>query len=247
MPAAGAAGVRRQAVHHRGAVGRGEHAHRDAVEEQARGEQRIGEVDRQQGQQQEAGRRAHHAPGGEAARAEPVREKAARRPGEQHPDRQRQDVDTRPQRRVGEVVAVLGQPDALQPDDQHEHQAAAGDRREERRQRAERERADLEQRQAEHRVGDAALDHREGDQREDAAGEQDDHLGAPPAGRRAAIGPDPVGDGDHDQDQAEREADVARPVDAGPSAASRARAASDRPTPSRTARPGPRSGTPAAS
>ena len=53
-----------------------------------------------------------------------------------------------------EAVAVLGQPDPLQPDDQHEHQAAARDRGEEAREDAEGERADPEQRQPEHRVRD---------------------------------------------------------------------------------------------
>ena len=45
-----------------------------------------------------------------------------------------QHVDAGPQRGVLEAVAVLGQPDALQPDDQHEHQPAAGARGEEARQ-----------------------------------------------------------------------------------------------------------------
>ena len=70
-------------------------------------EQRVGEVGRQQHQQHEAERGAEHPAGGERARAEAVGEVAGGRPGDQHPDRQRQHVDAGPQRRVGEVVAVL--------------------------------------------------------------------------------------------------------------------------------------------
>jgi hypothetical protein len=66
---------------------------------------------------------------------------------------------------------VLGQPDPLQPDDQHEHQAAARDRGKERRKGAEREGADAEQRQAEHRIARAPLDDHERDEGHDRAGE----------------------------------------------------------------------------
>jgi hypothetical protein len=50
------------------------------------------------------------------------------RPGGEEADRQRQQVDPGPQRRLLEVVPVQRQPDPLQPDDQHELHAAAGDR-----------------------------------------------------------------------------------------------------------------------
>ena len=100
-------------------------------------------------------------------------------PAVEHAEGEREHVDARPQRCVSEIEAVLGQPDALQPDDQHEHQAAARDRREERRERAERECADAKQRQAEHRLGDAPLDRGEGRQAAHAGGEQREHLGLP--------------------------------------------------------------------
>ncbi len=208
---------------------------------------RNGEVDRQQRQQEEAQRGAEHPARREPARAEAVGQVSGGRAGDQHAERQRQHVDARPQRRVGEVVAVLGQPDALQPDDQHEHQPAARDRREERRERPERERADAEQRQAEHRLGDASLDRRERDQARHAGAQQPEHPRAAPAGGVAAVGPDAVGDRHHDQDQPERERDVAPPVDGARVWACCAPRASGTPTPCRTAPPAPRSGTPGAS
>ena len=144
-PPAGAAVALGQAVHHGRAVGRGEHPHRDPVEGEDGGEQRIREVDRQQQQQREADRARHHPAAREPPRPEAVRQVAGGGAADQHPDRQRQDVDAGPQGRVGEVVAVLGQPDPLQPDDQHEHQPAARDRRQERGERAEAEGPDAEQ------------------------------------------------------------------------------------------------------
>ena len=53
----------------------------------------------------------------------------------------------------------------------------------------------------------------EGDQRDDRARQQGEAAGAPPAGRRAAVGTDPVGDRDHRQDQPEGEGRVPPPVD----------------------------------
>ncbi len=53
----------------------------------------------------------------------------------------------------------------------------------------------------------------EGDQEEHAAAGKSEHARAGPAHRMVAVGPDPVGDRDHDQDQADGEGDVARPVD----------------------------------
>ncbi len=110
---------------------------------------------------------------------------------------------------------MLRQPDALQPDDQHEHQPTAGHRREERRQAAEGERPDAKQRQPEHRLGDVLLDPGERGQACHSAGEQRDHPRAAPAGRVAAVGPDPEGHRHHDQDQPRGEGEVAPPVDRG--------------------------------
>ena len=181
--AARSAVLGRQAVHHGGAVGRREQPHGRPDQQEDRAEGGVGEVRRQQHQQPEADRREDHAGGRERARAEAVRQVARRRADDQHPDRERQHVDAGPQRRLGEVVAVLGQPDALQPDDEHEHQAAARDRRQERRQRAERERPDAEQRQAEHRVLGAPLDAHEDRQARDGARQQHQHARAAPARR----------------------------------------------------------------
>ena len=95
---------------------------------------------RQQDQQQEAERGEQHPAGRERPRAEAVREAARRRAGDQEADDQRQHVDAGPQRRLREVVAVLRQPDPLQPDDQDELQAAAAHRRQQRGEVARRER-----------------------------------------------------------------------------------------------------------
>ena len=67
-----------------GPVRRGERAHREAHQEQDRGEGRVGEVDREQLEQDEAERRDEHAAGREDARAVAVGEEArtsARRAG----------------------------------------------------------------------------------------------------------------------------------------------------------------------
>src|SRR5580704_5010471 len=72
------------------------------------------------------------AAGGERAGAEPVRQPSRDRAGDEEPGGEREHVDARPQRRDGEVVAVQRQPDPREPDDQHELQAAAGDRAEQR-------------------------------------------------------------------------------------------------------------------
>ena len=176
-------------------------------------ERQIREVRRQQQQQSEPDRGQHHSRGGERARAEAIRQVARRRSGAQHPDRQRQHVDAGVQRGLGEAVAVLGQPDALQPDDQDEHQAAACDRRQEGGQRSERERPDAEQRQTEHRIPRTLLDDHEGDQRHESGAEQGEHPGAAPADGVSVGRTDAVGDRDHDQDQPEREGHVPPPVD----------------------------------
>jgi hypothetical protein len=110
---------------------------------------------------------------------------------------------------------VHRQVDALQPDDQDEHQAAAAKARQQGRDVAGGERADPEQREPEHRLGDPGLDVAEGDQRGDAADDQRQHERARPAHHVAAVGLDAVGDADEDGDQAGREGQVAPPVELG--------------------------------
>ena len=116
---------------------------------------------------------------------------------------------------VGEAVAVARQVDPLQPDDEHELQAAAADAGQQRGEVAGGERANLEQVQMEHRLLDARLDEAEDDQHEHPAADLGDHLRARPAHRVVAVGLDPVRDPDHDRDQSDREGDVAPPVDLG--------------------------------
>ncbi len=70
----------RDAAHDRGRVGRAEHADADPVERDQQRERPVGEVDGQQHQPDEARAEQQHPGGGEAARAEPVRQ-LARRPG----------------------------------------------------------------------------------------------------------------------------------------------------------------------
>ena len=96
--------------------------------------------------------------GGESPGPVAVGEDPGGRPGDEEPDRQGEHVDARPQRRLLEAVSVAGQPDPLQPDDQHELQAAPDERREEGREVSGGERSDLEQTEAEHGVGDLGLD-----------------------------------------------------------------------------------------
>ena len=118
------------------------------------------------------------------------------------------------------------------------------DRRQERRERAERERPDPEQWQPEHGLVHAPLDHREGDQADRCACHQRQHLGArqpvgwPPAGRCRT-------DRHHHQHQSQCERDVAPPVDRRPSRD--AGSSNEVGRRCRTGRSAPRSGTPAAS
>ena len=72
-----------------------------------------------------------------------------------------QQEDAGPQGRVAVVVAVQRQPDPLQPDDEHELQAASGDGHDEARHVAGGEGPDAEQAELEHRLGDPGLDHDE--------------------------------------------------------------------------------------
>ena len=135
------------------------------------------------------------------------------RPGHQEAGRHRQHEDARPQRRLVVGVAVQRQPDALQPDDQHELDAAARDRHQQAGHVARGELADLEQRQPEHRLGDPGLDDHEDDQQGDAADELAEHDRGLPAHRVVPVGLDAVGDADEDRAEAEGERDVAPPVD----------------------------------
>ncbi len=64
----------RQAVHDGGAVGGGEGAHGQAVEQKYQRELPVGEVDREQQHQEEGDGGAEHPAGGERAGAETVRE-----------------------------------------------------------------------------------------------------------------------------------------------------------------------------
>ena len=108
---------------------------------------------------------------------------------------------------------MRGQPDPLQPHDQHELQPAAADRRQEDGEVPGRERAHAEERDVEHRVDHALLDAPERGQQHDAEAERGDHARVRPAHRVAVVRLDAVGDPDHHRDQAGGERDVAPPVD----------------------------------
>ena len=149
------------AVHDRGAVGRDEHPHADPVE------RRAAPRTRRRGSRPAAARAGRTRPRRAAAprvangRA-PKRSESTPESGpasEQAAD-QRQHVDARPQRRAREVVAVLGQPDPLQPDHEDELQAAAREEHHQARDVADRERAAAEQAELEQRLRDARLDQR---------------------------------------------------------------------------------------
>jgi hypothetical protein len=211
--AAGAPVLRGQAVHHAGAIRRRECAHADAHQEQDDREHGIGEVDREQLEQDEARGGQEHPAGRERPRPEAIREDPGDGPRDEESERQRQHPDARPERRRGKAVAVLRQPDPLQPDDQHEHQAAARDRREEAREHAERERADAEEAESEHRVRGARLDGDEDREQREAGGDAREHEGRVPAHGLRAVRADAVRDPDHDEDEPAGERKVPRPVD----------------------------------
>ncbi len=148
-------------------------------------------------------------------RAVVVGQPPGHRAGDEEAHRERQHVDARPQRCVGEAVAVLGQPDALQPDDEHEHEPAARESGEQRGEVAAGEGADPEQGDAEHRSCHAPLDGHEQREHRDPAQERGEDPGIGPAHRVPAVGQDPVGDADEHRDEADGEGDVAEPVDLG--------------------------------
>ena len=161
----------------------------------------VGEVDRQGDQENEGERGDHESARGEGSGAVAVGQQAAQRGGEQQPDGQRDHVDAGPERCLLEAVAVQGQPDALQPDHQHEHEAAPAHRGQEAGHVAGREGADPEELEAEHRVGHLGLDDPEHHQDGDAAEDLRQHDRARPPHGVAAIGQQAVGDADQDQDQ----------------------------------------------
>ena len=123
---AGTAMFGRQAAHDRRPVRRSEHGHGQTGEQEDGAEDPVGEVDRQQLEEAEAEGGADHAAGGEGSRAVAVRKVARERSGDQEAGGEREHGQPGPQGRLGEVVAVEGQPDPLQPDDEHEHEAAPG-------------------------------------------------------------------------------------------------------------------------
>ena len=119
------------------------------------------------------------------SRAIAVGQVAGQRARDQEAGGEREQVDARPQRRVGEVVSVQRQPDALQPDDQHELQAAACHGDQQGGDAAGSEGADPEESEAEHRLGDARLDDHEGDQQYEPGRETAEHDRIGPALSRA--------------------------------------------------------------
>ena len=153
--------------------------------------------------------------GGEQPGPEAVGEDPGERPDDQEAERQRDHVDARPQRGLAEAVAVLRQPDALQPDDQHELDAAAAEGAEQAGDVAGGERADPEQAQPEHRLLDLGLDPDEQDQHGDPAEDGGQHPRVGPAGGVPAVGEQRVHDAGQHRDQADREQGVAQPVDVG--------------------------------
>ena len=70
-----------QGVHDAGAIGRGEHAHRDAVQEQEQTEDRIGKVRGEKLQQEERDGRSGHAADGEGSSAVLIGEPPTQRTG----------------------------------------------------------------------------------------------------------------------------------------------------------------------
>ncbi len=106
------------------------------------------------------------------------------------------------------------QPDALEPDDQHELEAAPGDRAQQGGEVAAGEHRVAEEPQREHGFGDPALDHAEHAEHGGAAEQpgQDPRVG--PAHGVPAVGLDAVGDRGEQRGQADGEGDVAPPVDA---------------------------------
>jgi hypothetical protein len=209
----GATLVGGQAVHD-GHLVRGEkHAEEKRKEEDQERERDVGEVHRQRLEEEVGRTRTDETDGGHAAGAEAIGQVAEDGARNHEPDSEGNEGDTGPQWRLGEAVPVLGQPDALQPDDQHELDATAADGRQEPRQKSGGERPDAEQLQPDHRVGDPELDHDEQAQDGQAAEDPTEHFGVRPPHGVPAIGLNAVDDPGEQGDQADGEGDVAQPVD----------------------------------
>ncbi len=122
-------------------------------------------------------------------------------------------VDPRPEGGALEAVTVLGQPDALQPDDEHELQPASAEGTQQIGDVAGGEGPDPEQVQPEHGVLGRQLDMDEEGQKGEATddGAQYERVG-PPHGV-AAVGLDAVDDPGQEGYETHRERDVAGPVE----------------------------------
>ncbi len=107
------------------------------------------------------------------------------------------------------------QVDALQPDDQDEHQAAPAQAGQQAGQVPGGEVPDSEQGQPEHRLLDPGLDEAENHQHDQPADDGREHERAGPAHGVAVVWLDAVGDPHQHRDQADGERDVAPPVDPG--------------------------------
>ena len=122
-----------------------------------------------------------------------VAQPARQRPGHEETDSQRQQEDARPQRRALVAVAAVGEPDALQPDDEDELQPTARHRGQEACEVAEGEGPDLEQTHVQHRVLGPRLDDDEGYEQGDPAEELGQDRRGGPAHRARAVRLDAVG------------------------------------------------------
>ena len=194
----------------------GEQAAADPVGQQDQREDPVVEVHRDHQQTDEAGGHDQQATGREQAGAVAVGEPARGRAGGEEAHRQGQHVDAGPERRGLEVVAVLGQPDALEPDDQHELEPTPADRGHQAGQVAHAERADPEQGDRHHRVLDPLLDQHEGDEQQHATDQAGEDPGVRPAGGVRAVRLDPVGDRHEEGGQPDPEREVAGYVDPAP-------------------------------
>ncbi len=105
----------------------------------------------------------------------PVGQPPGDRTGDEKRGGHRQQVDAGPQWRLVVVVAVQRQPDALQPDDQHELQAATCGGADERSDVAGGELTDAKERELEHRIADTQLHEHERDKQTDTAHQQREH------------------------------------------------------------------------
>ena len=129
------------------------------------------------------------------------------------PDGERQHVDPGPERCRLETVAVQGQPDPLEQDDQDDHHPAPGKSGEEAGPVPEGKVADLEEIHTEHRVFDPCLDNGEGDKEQKTTHERSDDPRVSPAHGRAAVREQGVGDADKKERQAADKGEVPPDVD----------------------------------